>query len=115
MLWYFVHNNNIIQSLSDQQLCPVITLDRINLFYVGSSFTTYRMQCISTGKRRCINDAGHILRVLSDLLGHENQEASTFYLSIAAHSVCHILSLYVMMVSCMCQKRDVNLLVSRNL
>ena len=51
------------------------------------------MQCISTGKRRCINDAGHILRVLSDLLGHENQEASTFYLFIAAHSVCHILSL----------------------
>lgn len=27
-----------------------------------------------TGKRRCLRDAGHILRIMSDLLGHENQE-----------------------------------------
>ena len=29
---------------------------------------------ILPGKRKCIKDAAHILRVLSDLLGHENQE-----------------------------------------
>lgn len=28
----------------------------------------------SAGKRRCLRDAGHILRIMSDLLGHENQE-----------------------------------------
>lgn len=27
-----------------------------------------------TGKRRCLEDAGHILRIMSDLLGHENLE-----------------------------------------
>lgn len=28
----------------------------------------------SPGKQKCGEDASHILRVLSDLLGHENQE-----------------------------------------
>ena len=32
------------------------------------------MNLILLGKRKCIKDAAHILRVLSDLLGHENQE-----------------------------------------
>lgn len=31
------------------------------------------------GKRKCIKDAAHILRVLSDLLGHENQEVGVLY------------------------------------
>lgn len=40
----------------------------------------------SAGKRRCMNDAGHILRVLSDLLGHENQEIRP-YVNGALYSI----------------------------
>lgn len=40
----------------------------------------------SAGKRRCINDAAHILRVLSDLLGHENQEIRP-YVNGALYSI----------------------------
>jgi hypothetical protein len=32
----------------------------------------------SLGKQKCADDASHILRVLSDLLGHENQEVWMF-------------------------------------
>lgn len=40
----------------------------------------------STGKRRCLEDAGHILRILSDLLGHENQEIRP-YVNGALYSI----------------------------
>lgn len=53
-------------------------------------------QCIFTGKRRCINDAAHILRVLSDLLGHENQEASP---SAVIMNTCHLIAV----LDCCCQ------------
>ena len=33
-----------------------------------------------SGKQKCAHDASHILRVLSDLLGHENQEVYAYML-----------------------------------
>ena len=30
--------------------------------------------CLFAGKRKCIHNSAHVLKVLSDLLGHENQE-----------------------------------------
>ena len=36
----------------------------------------------SSGKQKCAHDASHILRVLSDLLGHENQEVVLVKISI---------------------------------
>lgn len=30
--------------------------------------------CLCTGKRKCAENAKHVLKVLTDLLGHENHE-----------------------------------------
>lgn len=50
------------------------------------------MNLILLGKRKCIKDAAHILRVLSDLLGHENQE-------VKIHGCRPLLNMYSVIVT----------------
>ena len=52
-----------------------------NMFFVNAVFEGENMHDFSVslfilGKRKCSENAQQVLKVLSDLLGHENQEVS---------------------------------------
>lgn len=76
-------NGDLIQWLSQ------LLMDHDNLsdYTLEYSVALLMNLCLrSAGKRKCIKDAAHILRVLSDLLGHENQEIRP-YVNGALYSI----------------------------
>lgn len=76
-------NGDVIQWLSQ------LLMDHDNLsdYTLEYSVALLMNLCLrSAGKRKCITDASQILRVLSDLLGHENQEIRP-YVNGALYSI----------------------------
>ena len=58
--------------------------------YQVFNIVSLRRNCwiFSLGKKKCSDDASHILRVLSDLLGHENHEVWIYIFIFVWRSIC---------------------------
>lgn len=54
------------------------------------------MLLMVVGKKRCVGNAHQTLKVLSDLLGHENQEVSNSYKKKSIFNICYsIMNTYI--------------------
>lgn len=55
--------------------------------------------CLFTGKRKCAENAKHVLKVLTDLLGHENHEVMHISVNtwrrLCMHSECNVLTEHI--------------------